>query len=346
MKALNVVCCLVLLAGWGAQSAETLYDPKLASGTLGSIDRLDPDLDDLIGPEARIEVLARGFDWSEGPVWMARRNCLLFSDVPRNVVWRWSAIDGLSVFLRSSGSSADAADKEQGSNGLTFDNDGRLILCQHGDRQVARLSSRRRFVALATNYQGKRLNSPNDVVLRSNGDLYFTDPPYGLEKGLQDPRKQLPFQGVYSVTRTGKVRLLTRDISFPNGLAFSPDEQRLYIANSDPQHPEILVYEVHSDGSLANGRRFFDASPLVPSGKGLPDGLKVDRKGNVWSTGPGGVLILTPTGRHLGTLRTGEATGNCAWGDNGSVLYMTADEYLCRVKTRTLGILPGPLAER
>lgn len=326
--------------------SESAYAPHIQSGTLGSIERLDARLDELLTPNARIEILAEGFDWSEGPIWMTRGESLLFSDVPRNVIWKWREADGLSVFLKPSGDSNGTGQPgEQGSNGLTVDNDGRLILCQHGDRQVARLSHRGRIDPLATNFQGKRLNSPNDVVLRSNGELYFTDPPYGLEKGTNDPRRELTFQGVFRVSRGGRVSLLTSDLTFPNGLAFSPDEKRLYVAVSDPQHAVYMSYDVQRDGSLANGRVLFDATPLIPGRKGLPDGLKVDIRGNLWATGPGGVLILSPQGRHLGTLNTGEATGNCAWGEDGSALYITADTYLCRVRTRTKGIIPGPLPE-
>lgn len=329
----------------GAEAAPA-YAPRVAGGTLGRIVRLDPALDALVAPDARIEILADGFDWSEGPVWMTRGGYLLFSDVPRNVIWRWREFEPLTEYLRPSGATARPwSGGTSGANGLTVDNEGRLILCQHGDRQVARLRSRGRWEALATNFQGKRFNSPNDLVLRSNGEIYFTDPAYGLEKGLDDPRKEIPFQGVYRVSRWGRVSLLVDDLKFPNGVAFSPDEKVLYIAVSDPEAPRYMAYDVERDGGLANGRVLFDASPLRAGRPGLPDGLKVDDRGNLWATGPGGVLVLTPQGRHLGTVETGQATANCAWGGDGSVLYLTAHRYLCRVATRVKGIIPGPLAE-
>lgn len=341
------VVTLTLLSPAAPAAEKTLYAPQVASGTLGRVVRLDPALDELLAPDAALEILADGFDWSEGPVWITRGDYLLFADVPRNIVWKWREFDGVAEYLNPSGSTGQPwSAGPSGANGLTVDNEGRLILCQHGDRQVARLRrSRGRWEPLATNYQGRRFNSPNDVVLRANGELYFTDPPYGLEKGMDDPRKELPFQGIYRVSRWGRVTLLAGDLSFPNGLAFSPDEKRLYVAVSDPKAPRIVAYDVDRDGALSNGQTLFDASPLTPGRPGLPDGLKVDTHGNLWATGPGGVLVLTPEGHHLGTIETDQATGNCAWGNDGSVLYITADQYLCRIRTRTQGILPGPLPE-
>ena len=311
--------------------------------TLGSLESKDPRFFTLIAPEARVEILADGFDWSEGPVWLRGSRTLVFSDVPSNTVFQWKAgLDGAHVFLRPSGyTGSPAREGESGSNGLTVDSRGRLVLCQHGDRRVARLEQDGTFTTLAGSYQGKRFNSPNDLVFKSNGDLYFTDPPYGMEKGMNDPRKELPFQGVYRATPGGEVALLTSEITFPNGIAFSPDERTLYVAVSDSKRPVIMAYDVQPDGAITRGRVFFDAAPLAATGrKGLPDGLKVDHQGNLFATGPGGVLIIAPDGTHLGTILTGEATANCAWGDNGRTLYITADMFLCRVKTRTKGKMP------
>ena len=186
-------------------------------------------------------------------------------------------------------------------------------------------------------YKWRRFNSPNDLVYRSTGDLYFTDPPYGLEKNSADPAKELAFNGVYKLTPGGELTLLTSELTFPNGLAFSPDEKTLYVAVSDPAKPVIMAYPVEKGGLLGHGKIFFDASALAPGRKGLPDGLKVDKAGNLWATGPGGVLVIDPTGKHLGTSNTGEPTANCAWGDDGSTLYITANKYLCRVKTLSRG---------
>lgn len=314
-------------------------DPDRAYPWMGKIERLDPALDQLLAPYAVIEKLAAGFKWAEGPVWVKRGNYLLFSDVPNNVVFKWEPGVGTRVFLDPSGYLGSSAElKGGGSNGLTVDRNGRLVLCQHGERQVARLEKDGKFTPLARYYQLRRFNSPNDLAYKSNGDLYFTDPTYGLPKGANDPARELNVSGVYRVTPKGEVTLLTAELTFPNGVAFSPDEKTLYVAVSDPKHPVIMAYDVESDGRLSNGHEFFDAAPLTEGRKGLPDGLKVDRGGNLWATGPGGVLIISPDGRHLGTINTGEPTANCAFGGkDGSTLYITANMVLCRVQTLTRG---------
>lgn len=304
----------------------------------GKIERLDPRLDELLARDAKLEKLAQGFDWCEGPVWMKRGQYLLFSDVPQNVVYRWIEGEGITEFLKPSGYTGSIPrGGEPGSNGLTVDSERRLVLCEHGDRRVARLEEDKTKTTLADRYQGKRFNSPNDLVYHSNGDLYFTDPPYGLEGKNDDPKKELPFNGVYRLKKNGQVTLLTDELTFPNGIAFSPDEKILYVAVSDPARAIWMAYDVKSDGTIENGRVFFDSTRRVKKKmKGLPDGMKVDAKGNLWATGPGGVLIFSPDGKHLGTINTGEATANCNWGPDG-ILYITADMYLCRIKTKTRG---------
>jgi gluconolactonase len=318
--------------GAGAPSAAAVFP------VVGSIERLDPALDALVAPDARIEKLAEGFAWAEGPVWTTEGGgALLFSDVPNNVVHRWKEGAGLSDYLRPGGYTGKVPrGGEMGPNGLTFDGAGHLILCQHGDRRIARLESDRTFATVAGRYDGRRFNSPNDVVVRSNGDVYFTDPPYGLEGKEKDPSREIPFSGVYRRTADGVVKLLTKELKFPNGIAFSPDEKLLYVANSDPERAIWMTYDMTADGGVANGRVFYDATPLVKAGKkGLPDGMKVDVHGNLFATGPGGVLVFTPAGKLLGTIVTGEPTANCAFGDDGSVLYMTAHDKLCRVRLKT-----------
>ena len=314
-------------------------DPSKAYPWMGKIERLDPALDQLLAPHATIEKLASGFEWSEGPVWVKRGDYLLFSDVPNNIVYRWVPSVGTSEFLFPSGyTGSKNRGGEPGSNGLTLDKQGRLVLAQHGDRQIGRLEKNGKVKPLAQFYQGRRFNSPNDLVYHSNGDLYFTDPPYGLEKNNADPAKELNFNGVFRLTPKGKVHLVTQDLSFPNGIALSPDEETLYVAISDPKRPVIMAYALTEEGRAWNERVFFDTSKLMPGRKGLPDGLKVDKQGNLWATGPGGVLVISPDGKHLGTINTGEATANCAFGGkDGSVLYITADMYLCRVQTLTQG---------
>jgi gluconolactonase len=309
--------------------------------TLGTIERLDPKFDDLIPKDAGIEILAGGFDWSEGPVWVkgADGGHLIFSDIPKNMTWTWSTKDGLKEHLKPSGYTGTDkfTGKEPGSNGLTLDKDGKLILCQHGDRRVSRLVDGK-FVTLVDKFEGKRLNSPNDLAFKSNGDLYFTDPPYGLPGQMTDKGKELDFQGVYRLSPDGKLTLLTKEMTRPNGIAFSPDEKTLYVANSDPEKAIWMAFPVKADGTLDKGKVFFDSTPWVKDKKpGLPDGLKVDAAGNVFATGPGGVIVFDKTGKHLGTLATGVPTANCGWGDDGSTLYITADKQLVRVKTKTKG---------
>ena len=331
---------LLLLFSSGATASA---DDKPARA-LGTIERHDPRFDKLVPPGAAIEILAEGFDWSEGPAWNRREGYLLFSDIPPNKVMKWKAGETVATFLHPSGyTGSKPRGGEPGSNGLHFDPQGRLVLLQPGDRRVARLEADGTFVTLADRYDGKRFNSPNDGAFKSNGDFYFTDPPYGLEGNVDDPAKELPFQGVYRLSPgsgqpgQGQVTLLTKDMTRPNGLAFSADEKTLYVANSDPKRAVWMAFEVAPDGLLGKGRVLFDSTKWVGQKKGLPDGMKVDRMGNLFATGPGGVLVFSPDGTHLGTLATGEATANCGWGDDGKTLYITADMYLCRVRTATQG---------
>jgi len=310
--------------------------------TLGTIERLDPALDQLLPPSAQLELLeANKFEWAEGPVWVPEGRYVLFSDIPRNQIWKWKEGEGLSVFLKPSGYSGSTpfTGREPGSNGLTLDKEGRLLMCQHGDRRVVRREKDGKLNVLADKYMGKRLNSPNDLCVASDGDLYFTDPPYGLPKLTDDPGRELDFQGVYKLSPRGELTLLTKEMTRPNGIALSPDEKTLYVANSDgPPRTVIMAFDVKPDGTIGHGRVFFDASALAKAGKkGAPDGMKIDRRGNLFATGPGGVLIITPAGKHLGTIATGVPTANCNWGDDGSVLYVTADKNLCRIKTATKG---------
>jgi gluconolactonase len=254
-------------------------------------------------------------------------------------VYRWQAGGGVSLFLKPSGYTGAAAfaGREPGANGLTFDASGRLVLAQHGDRRIARLEPDGTRTALATQYRGWRLNSPNDLVYRSNGDLYFTDPPFGLPHTFDDPEKELPFQGVYRLEPDGRLDLLTKALGAPNGLAFSPDEKTLYVSDVDPRRSAWLAFDVNADGTLGRSRVIFDATAISHKGSGAPDGLKVDREGNLFGAGPGGIYVFAPDGTHLGTLFTGVATGNCAWGDDGSVLYVTAGTTLYRIRLSTKG---------
>jgi gluconolactonase len=324
----------------------------LASGPVGAvsqaasaapvarIERLDPRLDQLLGADAVVEVLAEGFRWSEGPVWDRAAGRVLFSDVPNNVVHAWSEKGGLAVFLKPSGYTGPegGGGREPGANGLAFDTAGRLVLCQHGDRRISRLEDGR-FVPLVERFEGKRLSSPNDLVYGKDGALYFTDPPYGLTKTFDDPGREIAWNGVYRLGADGRLSVLVKELRAPNGIGLSPDGRTLYVGQSDPDHPLLMAYSLSPEGGIVAGRVFFDAAPLRAKGPGLPDGLKVDRDGNVFTTGPGGVLVLSSKGEHLGTIVTGVATANCAFGGaDGATLFITASDKLCRVRTRTKGL--------
>ncbi len=250
---------LVLIAMLVCYVTRTLAE-KTNYPTFGKIDRLDPAFDKLVPPDAKLEKLAEGFVWSEGPVWIRDGGYLVFSDVPQPTVFKWKEGEGISEFLKPSGyTGSTPRGGEPGSNGLTVDSQGRLVLCEHGDRRVARVEKDRTKTTLADKYLGKRLNSPNDLAYRSNGDLYFTDPPYGLEGANKSPLKELPHNGVYRLAKNGKLTLLTGELTYPNGIAFSPDEKTLYVAVSDPKLAIWMAYDVKRDGTIANGRVFFDA---------------------------------------------------------------------------------------
>ena len=316
--------------------------------SIGQIKRLDPQLDKLVAADAKIEVLAEDFEWSEGPVWHREGDGVLFSDIPRNSVYKWSEAQGLELFLRPSGyTGADPRGGELGSNGLVIDDQGQLILCQHGDRRVARLAAplsakekpQAEFKPVAERWDGKRFNSPNDLVIHKSGAIYFTDPPYGLLKGGDPTTAEVDFNGVYRGGTDGAVTLATRVMTKPNGLAFAPDHKTLYIGQSDSDAPLWRAFPVNDDGSLGEPRVFFNASALAKAGaQGSPDGMKVDAQGNVFATGPGGVLVISPAGKHLGTIGTGQLIANCAFGgDDGTTLYMTSHMFLCRVQLKTKG---------
>ena len=301
----------------------------------------DPILMQIISSPLRLEILGEGYEWAEGPLWLSKENKLIFSDIPNNSVFEWTEKGGIKLYLKPAGyTGSKERGGETGSNGLTLNPDGELVLCQHGDRRMAKMNApvskpKADFITIADNFEGKKLNSPNDAVYHKNGDLYFTDPPYGLEFRMEDPAKELGFQGVYKVDKTGKISLLTKDISRPNGIAFSPDYQKLYVASSDPDKAIWMVYDVDKNGLLSNGKVFFDVTDQNTEVNGNPDGMKVHPNGWIFATGPGGVLVFTPQGQHLGTIVTREKTANCAFNPDYSELFITADSYLLRVKLKT-----------
>ena len=323
---------------WVRSATIDFFRPGATSGpeTAAQVQRLDSRIDTIVPLDAKIEKLAEGFLFTEGPVWMPD-GYLLFSDPNSNTIYRWSDDDGLSVFRTKSGySGVDIGEYGQpGSNGLAVDNEGRLTIDEHGNRRVTRLEKNGALTVLADRYDGKRLNSPNDLVFKSDGSLYFTDPPFGLAKFFEDPRKETPYSGVYRWA-DGRLMLLSTDLTGPNGLAFSPDERFLYVGNWDEKKKVVMRYDLRSDGTLTNGSIFFDMTGAP--GEDAIDGLKVDREGNVYVSGPGGIWVLSSGGTHLGTIAGPEHAHNFAWGGaDGRTLYMTAQTGLYRMRLNIPG---------
>lgn len=307
--------------------------------TVGIVERYDNALDKIVSPNAKAEIIAEGFDWSEGALWVEKYKMLLFSDVPTNTIYKWTEAKGKEVYLNPSGYTGSIQrGGEMGSNGLTLDNNGNLVMCQHGDRRMARMDApldnpQSKFVTLADKYQSKRFSSPNDATFNSKGELFFTDPPYGLlSQSDNDPAKEITWNGVYKVKANGEVILLTDSLTRPNGIAFFPGEKKLLVANSDPQKANWYIFDVNGD-KLSNGRIFYHAASEKGM-KGLPDGFKIDKEGNVFATGPGGVHIFNKYGKLLGRLRLDEATSNCSLSGDQKTLYITNDMYVLRFRMR------------
>lgn len=306
--------------------------------TIGTIERLDPALNALIEEGAEIEVIAKGFDWTEGPLWVEKEKMVLFSDIPQNKIYKWTEKGGLEEYLTPSGYTSDVPrGGEMGSNGLIINKDGKLVMAQHGDRRIALMDASlkkpaAKFVTISGGYNGKKLHSPNDVISNSKGEYFFTDPPYGLPPGNREAR-ELDFQGVYKVNLAGQTILLIDSLTRPNGIAFSPDEKILYVANSDPRKARWYTYELDGD-KVVSGKIFADVTANSREG-GVCDGMKVDRKGNVYGTGPGGVWIYNSSGKLLGRIKvTGRPISNLTFSGDEKTVYMTSDDYLLRLKMR------------
>ncbi|KER83116.1 SMP-30/gluconolactonase/LRE family protein [Xanthomonas arboricola] len=329
-----------LLAILAACTRKEVPPPRFAA--IGHLQSFDRSFSEVVAGDARIEKLSEGFTWSEGPAWVRNGGYLLFTDVPENKLYRWSEDAGLSVLLSPSGYSGpeQATLREAGANGLYAEPGGTVLLADSGTRIVARLDpATRKKTPLATQFEGHRFNSPNDLVRRSDGVVFFTDPPYGL-KGMNDsPVKQLHYNGVYRLDTDGSVHLLDDSLSLPNGIALSPDARTLYVANSDPERPIWMAYTLDAAGAVTGKRVFADASDLVAKdAPGLPDGMAVSADGHLFATGPGGVIVFAPDGRRLGRIETGEPISNCAFGNDGHTLYMTSHAMLARVRVKALGL--------
>ncbi len=325
---------IVLLFVFTSCRAQKMYP------TIGNIERIDESINEIISPKAKAEIIAEGFDWSEGPLWIEKNNMLLFSDIPRNAIYKWTEKNGAELYLKPAGYTGSVQrGGETGSNGLILDKNNKLVLCQHGDRRMARMDAPinnplPKFITIADGWQNKKLNSPNDAVFNSKGELFFTDPPYGLEKGMNDPLKEIPFQGVFKVNISGEVKLVTDTLSRPNGIAFFPGENTFIVANSDGNKPNWYAFDINRNNEVINGRIFYSAEGYDKSLKGGNDGLKIDRNGNVFATGPGGIWIFNSQGKLLGKLRLNEAASNCALSADEKTLYITNDMYIVRFKMR------------
>ncbi|MFM1961575.1 MAG: hypothetical protein RLZZ172_420 [Bacteroidota bacterium] len=305
----------------------------------GSIETHSKKLSKLIHKDAKIEMIADGFQFTEGPLWIEQEMMLLVSDIPANIIYKWTEAKGKEVYVSPGGyTHPEKRGGFMGPNGLSLSKDGKLLVCQHGDRRIAMMDAQlnapeSKFLTVADTYKGMRLNSPNDLLIVANGDLYFTDPSYGFEKGSKDSKKELPYQGVYKMNSSGKVMLLTDSIESPNGIGIFPDGKTMLISNSDDRKKRWYSYDISTDGTLSNGRIFYDASNEI--GEGLCDGFKIDAKGNVFATGPGGIWIFNPKGKLLGKIKiNGTSVSNCAFSSDGKTIYLTATKYLLRIKMR------------
>ena len=332
MKYKHLIILIVLIpAIWGCQKPKEIK-------TAGFIERLDPELDNIVSVDSKVEIIAEGYTWSEGPLWIEDQKMLLFSDVPENKVYKWTEEKGAELYLEPSGFTGDSTtSRERGANGLTLNDEGSLVLAQYGDRRIAIMdapldSPRAFFSTLVDNFEGKKFDSPNDVVMR-NYNFYFTDPPYGLGKMEQDPLKEIKFQGVYCAFADGKTKVLIDSLTKPNGIGFSPDG-KLFIANSDPYKAKWYQYELDDSSKVVSGKVFYDATPLTATEKGLPDGMKIDSKGNIFASGPGGVWIFNSTGKVLGKIKLENAASNTALSGDEKTLFITNDGYLVRVKLK------------
>ena len=306
---------------------------------MGTIERIDPALDELVSKDAQPEIIAEGYKWSEGPCWLEATQTVIWSDVPNNTIYQWSEEKGVSVYLTPSGYTGTVPrGGEMGSNGLTLNREGKLVLCQHGDRRVAMMDApldnpKANFITLSDNIDGKKLSSPNDAVVRSNGDVFFTDPPYGLPKQAEDTTKETPYNGVYKASN-GKTTLLVDSLTRPNGIAFLPGEKTFIVANSDPDKAIWYAFDLGANDSVTNARVFYDATTEAKTEKGLPDGFRIDKAGNIYASGPGGIWIFNSSGKVLGKIKLTEPASNCALSDDEKTLFITNNMYVLRVKLR------------
>ncbi|MEP6908185.1 MAG: SMP-30/gluconolactonase/LRE family protein [Pseudoxanthomonas sp.] len=313
-----------------------------SASAFGKLTALDPSFHQIVPADSHMEKIADGFTWSEGPAWVKDGGYLLFNDVPQNTMYRWTKSGGPTVFLKPSGLAQPdpLTVNEAGANGLFLENQGTMLLADSGSRLVARMDlATKRKTTLAASIDGKRFNSPNDVVAHHSGVVFFTDPPYGLKELDDSPIKELSVNGIYRIDVDGSVRLIDDSLSFPNGIALSPDERTLYVSNSDPARPIWMAYSLDAQAMVTGKRLFGDASDLLDKKlPGLPDGMAISEEGNIFATAPGGILVMDATGKRLGRIETGGAISNCAFGDDGSMLYMTSHTLVSRIRVNARGL--------
>ncbi len=334
MKVFYALSLALFLAGCSIAPAPA---PVRGTPSIGKIIRLDPAFDALVPKDANIEKVATGFLFTEGPVWRPE-GVLWFSDVPGNVLRSVTPSGEVKVLIQNAGGIASAPPGSfVGPNGMIAGKDGAVLLCQHTNRRIVRVGQDLTVTPYLEKFEGHRFNSPNDLIYRSDGTLYFTDPPYGLLKQDDDPAKELTFNGVF-LYRNGRLQAIIKDLTRPNGIALSPDEKTLYVANSDEKKRFWMRYDVAADGTVSNGRIFYDLAGAKE--QGIPDGLKVDSQGNIYAAGPEGVWVFSPNGTHLGTIQPGETAANCAWGQDGKTLYITASTSVYRIRVAIPGEKP------
>jgi len=311
-----------------------------AAKPLMTLKQIDPEFSSVVSKNAKAEILADGFLWSEGPVWVESLKMFIFSDVKKNVIYKWTKEKGREVYLKPSGYTGTIPrGGELGSNGLGLNIKGQLVICQHGDRAVSIMDApldkpQPKFIRLALNYKGKRFNSPNDLAFLSNGDIYFTDPPYGLEKNVDDPLKEAPYQGVYRISANGKITLLTDTLTRPNGIGFFPGGKTILISNSDPAKAYWYAYDLDKNGLFTHGRIFYSANAAIKTVPGNPDGLKIDKQGHVFASGPGGIWVFNQSGKLLGKILINDLVSNCRLSGDEKTLYVTSNHRVLKITLR------------
>src|SRR5450432_686892 len=345
-KFISAVLLIAVLTACENQTNNAKKDSAVSADKVKVLSRhisiLDADALNLIDSTAAIEVIAEGYKWTEGPVYISDSDYLLFSDVPANRIYKWKQGNGASIYLEPSGYTGTVPkEKEPGSNGLVIDKNGKLVLCQQGNRQMARMKSplnnpKPQFETIASSYERKKFNSPNDAVYASNGNLYFTDPPYGLEKGIKESTKELPYQGIYCVRPGGQVILVTDKVSYPNGIALSPDNKYLFISNSDNENKEWLRFELNQEGMPIKDSVFYRVSAEEGKLSGNPDGMKINENGYIFASGPGGIWVFNPAGKVIARIYTGQQTSNCFLDKMHHMLYMTCKSFVMRLKLKSV----------